>query len=552
MKKHSSLIWVFKRIKSHVPLMLLLVASNAGSALFGVVFALGTRQVIDSAAAGNTDKFFDACILQALIIAGILVCRFFSRYTSDLLTMELDRNWKRSLLNGLLHAEYSEVSGYHSGELINRLNNDVKTLDDGLVSSIPGIVAMLVRLVSAFLILLSLEPVFALVFFAIGAAAVVCTGLVRRKLKALHKSVSESEGKVLGFLQETLEKLLIVQAMDVTGEAEKRADNLLTDRLVVQRRKRNVSLAANTGVSVLYYGAGFVALVWCAFRLLQGSMSFGSLTAVTQLVGQLQAPFVNLSGVMPKFIAMSAAADRLMELDEITHYPEECINSQDLYTKMTGIEASAVSFSYEDELVLEHASFFIPKGTFIAVTGTSGAGKSTLIKLMLGIFPLDSGDLKIVSENESVCVTRNTRRLFAYVPQGNYLFSGTIRENLMLIRPDATEEELQGAVFVSGMDAFLPQLSDGLDTVLGENGEGISEGQAQRVAIARAVLSEAPILLLDEATSALDAETEEMILDRISKLDNRMCIAVTHRPAVLRFAQYRLDVNNKEVNLFKQ
>ena len=533
-------------------MLLFLVAANAGTALFSVVFALGTRQVIDSAVAGETGAFVNSCIVQALIIAGILVCRFLMRYTSDRLTMELDRDWKRNLLNGLLHGEYSEVSRYHSGELINRLNNDVRTLDDGLVSSIPGIVSMFVRLVSAFVVLLSLERGFALIVFSIGVAAVIGTGIVRRKLKALHKQVSESEGKVLGFIQETLEKLLVVQAMDVAEESQKRADSLLSERYSIQRKKRNVSLVANTGVSVLYYGAGFAALVWCAVRLLQGSMSFGSLTAVTQLVSQLQAPFVNLSGVIPKFIAMSAAADRLMELDDICRQPEEGLDVSGIYADMTGIKASDLRFSYEEELVLDDASFFIPKGSFTAVTGTSGAGKSTLLKLMLGIFKLDSGNLCVSADGGNMSISRSTRRMFAYVPQGNYLFSGTIRENLLLIRPDATDEDIQQAVFASCMDAFLPQLPEGLDTVLGENGQGISEGQAQRVAIARAVLSEAPILLLDEVTSALDAETEEMILDRISKLDNRMCIAVTHRPAVLRFAQYRLDVNNKEVNLFEQ
>ncbi len=210
---------------------------------------------------------------------------------------------------------------------------------------------------------------------------------------------------------------------------------------------------------------------------------------------------------------------------------------------MTAICAENLSFAYDRDAVVHHASFALPKGSFTVITGPSGIGKSTLLKLLLGIFKPDCGSLYAQTGQTRVPIDRSTRSLFAYVPQGNLLLSGTLRENLTITRPNATESEIMQAVHVSAMEEYLEQLPDGLDTVLGESGAGLSEGQAQRLAIARAVLGGAPILLLDEITSALDVETERTVLTRIRQLPDRTCIAVTHRPAALELADWQLRVS---------
>lgn len=546
MKKRGAILWASHKVRRRLPMLAGLVAANAGSALLSVLFALGSRMVIDSAVQGERSAFLRACGLQLAIIVGILICVTVQRYLSDRLNTELDRDWKTRLLHGLLRGDYAKVSTYHSGELINRLNNDVRTLNDGMISAVPGAVSMVVRLGAAIVVVAAMEPVFAMAVVFIGLAALVGTGIIRRRLKEYHKRVSETDGRVLGFLQETLEKLLVVQAMDLGREAEKRADVLLDERYQMQRRKRRMSLTANTGVSVLYYLAGFVTLVWCAREMLHGRMTFGTLTAMIQLVNQLQAPFVNLSGILPKYIAMTAAAERLRELEEIQPAScEELDDPKEYYDRMESLCAENMSFSYEEESVFQNASFALPKGAFAAVTGASGIGKSTLLKLMLGIFSPEMGELFALDrDHERLPLSRGTRGLFAYVPQGLFLFSGTLRENLLISRPEASEEEIAKAVYASGMDLFLSQLADGLNTVIGENGAGLSEGQAQRLAIGRAVLSGAPILLLDEITSALDGETEEIVLRRIAEMDGRTCIVVTHRPAALQMANWRLEVSD--------
>ena len=546
--KKMPILWILGRIRHRIPTLVLLTLTQVAQALLSVFFALGTRGVIDSAVSGDPDLFFRACLKQAGIIAGILFCTTLLRHLRDRLSMDLERDWKRQLLHGLLHGDYAAVSRYHSAELLNRLNNDVSKINGGILAILPNTAGLVTRLVAAVVVLGTMDFGFTLVIGGIGAVVLLATTLMRRRLKELNKQVSTHDGKVSGFLQETMEKLLMVQTMDVSAEVERRAEVLMADRFAIQRKRKNISLLSNTCISVMYYGAGFIALGWCAWRMLQGQMTFGSLTAVTQLVNQLQAPFVNLSGVMPQYIAMIASAERLMELEEIQGEPaamEE--DPHGLYQRLESIQAADLSFAYDRDRILTNAEFELPKGAFAVIMGPSGVGKSTILKLLLGVFRPDGGGLWLNCGQERMALDRSFRRLFAYVPQGNLLLSGTLRENLTIVKPDATEEEIRRAIYISAMDEFLPQLPQGLDTVLGESGAGLSEGQAQRLSIARAVLGDAPILLLDECTSALDAVTEETVLRRIRELPDKTCIAVTHRPAATNLADWQMLVQDEKI-----
>ena len=551
MNRNMPLFWILRHVKSRIPSLLLMTAAFIANAVLGVAFALGSRDVIDCATSADKQQFFQACIKQGLIIFGLLLSLILSHYLQEKLRAQLDRDWKKKLLHHLLHADYASASSYHSGELINRLNNDVQAVNDGLLSALPNVASMSTKLVAAVAALLVMEPMLTLILSVAGCLLILLTGYMRRKLKNLQKCVSEEDGKVSSLLQESLEKLLMVQALDVSEQIEIRSSNAMHHRYIAHRRRKNATLLANTCLNIMYYGAGFVALVWCSFGLLNGTVSFGSLTAVTQLVSQIQTPFIYISGIFPQYIAMIASAERLMELEALDSQPREAFEDpQRVYQSISAVSAKNLTFSYDRDLILKDATLHIPKGSFAVITGHSGIGKSTLLKLLLGIFHPENGELYFTTDTQNIPITRSTRRMFSYVPQGNLLLSGTLRDNLLITRPDATESEIAEAIHISAMDEYLPVLPQGLDTVLGEGGSGLSEGQSQRLAIARAILSGAPIILLDESTSALDAETEQLVLKRIRALPNRTCISVTHRPAAIELCDWKIEMHDKQFTCF--
>ena len=545
MKEGSVLRWSLRTIKPWIPALLLLVICNAVSAVLTVWFALGTKGVIDAATGGDPLLFQNACIRQGILILAIILNNILIHHLRDWLNAVIDRDLKKKLLTGLLHGEFAKVSQYHTGDLLSMMNHDLQTFISSIMNILPSVTSMATKLIAALAALIAMEPRIAYVVL-IGAVVVfVVTGIVRKNLKTLNKRASKAQGKVSGFIQETLEKLLMVQAMDISGVMEKRADTLLEKRYQILRKRKNISLISSTCVSVLSLGASFGALVFCANGILNGTMTFGTLTAVSQLVTQVRAPITNMSGIGPQFAAMSAAAERLMELDAICEVePAERKEPAALYEKATAIRGEKLTFAYDRDYVFDHADFRLPKGSFGVIVGHSGIGKSTLLKLLLGIFPAEEGGLYLDTESGPVQIDRTTRKLFAYVPQGNLLLSGTLRDNLTVTKRDATQEEIDRAIYISAMDAYLPTLPQGLDTVVGENALGLSEGQAQRLSIARAILSDAPILLLDEATSALDDETEKAVLSRIQNLPGKTCIAVTHREAAMQIADWSLEMRD--------
>ena len=540
--KQKPLLWVLRRIRTRLPGLIVLMVVNALNSLLSVGFALGMKQVIDAAVAKDSAAFRQACLVQGIIVVTLLVMVSLNRHLREKLTAQLDRDWKKYLFHGTLHGEYADVSRYHTGELLNLFNNDTRSINEALLAIFPGLVAMLTQLVAGIVALAWMAPMLTAAIVAGGLIVVLLTGLIRKPLKRLQKRISGETGKVGGFLQEILEKLLMVQAMDVSAQVEKRSDKMLDQRYNLECKRKNISLLSGTCINLLALGAGFAVLVWGASGILQGAMTYGTLTALMQLVNQVRGPMVNLSGVLPQYVALTAAAERLMELETVFGQPATPqATPQVLYDSMEAICARDLQFAYDREPVFQNADFTLPKGQFGVITGHSGIGKSTLLKLLLGIFHPTGGALVLQTADGEIPLDRTTRGLFAYVPQGNLLLSGSLRENLLLTRPEATEEELLQAIYISCMDDFLDSLPQGLDTLLGESAQGLSEGQAQRLSIARAVLRQAPVLLLDEATSALDPETEQTVLTRLREA-GKTIIAVTHRPAAVEMSDWQLEV----------
>lgn len=542
--------WLFDQVKGRIPSMCLLLLATALAAYLGVVFSLATRQIIDSAVAGQREEFLWGCVMLTAIIVVRVLCNGLGLHLNERLAADLDRDIKKNVIHKILRSDYRQISRFHSGDLLSRLNSDVTSVYSGILTILTTCASMVSSLVTAVVLLMDMAPAFTVAILCISAGIAMGTLLIQRHMKQLHKQASAAGGRVSGFFQESIENLLMVQALNVAPEIERRADLALENRWQILRRRKNVSLSMNLGASALSYAGGLITLVWCAGQLLAGQMSFGSLTAMTQLVSQLQGPMLTLPRMIPRFTSILAAGERLMEIEEIPNQADDQPGSAgELYKAMTGIGIEDLSFAYDREPVMEHVTLTIPKGGLTVIVGASGIGKSTLLKLLLDIYHPNSGQLYIEFPDSKLPISRAARSLFSYAPQGNLLLSGTLRENLLLTRPEATQAEIQRALYVSCLDETVATLPQGLDTVLGENAAGLSEGQAQRLSLARAVLSDAPILLLDEVTSALDAQTEQTVLQRICALPDKTCIAVTHRPAALKLASHVITVTQDTMTI---
>jgi len=546
MKDRKTIAWIYQNSKTQLLSLLALILANALFAGCGVLFALAAKGVIDGAVAGEKDILIRQGLGLFAVIVLQLILRILCRSLEVRIQGRLEMSYKHKLLGKILQKDYAHTSGYHSGELMNRLTGDITVVSEGVTGIVPELAGLLTKLISALAVLCVFDLTFTLVFAVGGLALFLTTKYFRKKLKHLHRNVQEKDGLLRSLMQELLESLIVIKIFGAEKAMETKAAERGQEHYRAKLRKNTVGILANAGFSFLFSIGYLYALVWGAFGLMAQTIGFGTLTAILQLVGQVQTPFTALSGLLPKAYGVIASAERLIELENL---PEEADRNKEeilvptVYANMRRIRMKDISFRYDRDMVLSHAGLTIEKGDFAVISGRSGIGKSTLIMLLLGIFAPTCGTIGIeLNTGEILPVDKRTRKLFAYVPQNNLLLSGTIRENIAFINANASEEAIMAAAEMSCSAEFIRTLPCGLDTVIGEKGLGLSQGQVQRLAIARAVLCGAPILLLDEATSALDENTEKRLLHNIKQMTDRTCIVISHKRAAF-------DLCNKEIRI---
>ncbi len=541
-----ALKWIIRRARKLIPSLIFVSVLNGIYAFTGVIFALLCRGIIDSAVRNERQQLIGYGTGMMAAIAAALAIRIISNSLSEKIRVRLEIACRNHMLRTLSGKKYASTSSYHSGELMNRLFNDVQIITDGVTAILPGFVLMTTKGISAIVVLFVLSPVFTGLFLAGGLMLIGVTAIVRNRMKSLHKRVQEKAGIVRSYVQEVLESLLVIKIFEAENRVISEASRKQEEYYREQMRRRRISIFAGAGVGFAFEAAYFAALLLGAGRIMAGMMTYGTLTAILQLVSQLQQPFTNLSGLLPKYYSMIASAERLMELESLEDEGDvRQSDSAELYKKMKQIRVEHLAFSYDRKPVLCDTSFFVNKGDFVSIRGLSGGGKTTLFFLLMGVYEADSGKIQIVfTDDTKQNLDGGTRALFAWVPQGKNLFSGTLRDNIIFGRENITEENLLRVVKLSCVSDFLDALPDGLQTTVGERGFGLSEGQIQRVAIARALLSDAPILMLDEATGALDEETELKVLKNISSLSDKTCFVVTHRKAAIGFCNRHLFLND--------
>lgn len=551
MQHTQTLGWLRRLVRGYGLAFFVLIAGSILQAVCTVGFALAARGIINAAVGKEKQQ----TLLWLAVLAGIavvqLLLRIGCRMLEERVRAKLENKLRQQLFRQLLYKQYAPLTATHSGEWLNRLFNDAKMVTDTVTSLLPNATSLLCRLALAFGVLTWLDLSFAPVFAGAGLLLFAITLGLRGKLKQLHRRVQAADGQVRSFMQERLGGVLVVKAFDCEGDTADAADVRGKYWFGTRMRQRTVSVIANAGLSFLF-NAGYVyALGRCAYCLLLGSMDFGTVTSVLQLVGQVQSPFSALSGLMPQYYAMLASADRIREMEDLPDEPRHRLSAAQTaeYTaRGTALCLENVTFGYGRDTVLKQAHCRIPVGQFTAVTGASGIGKSTLLSLLIGVFSPQEGEVFLQLQNgERLPLDASARRLFAYVPQGNGLFSGSLRDNLRLAAPDADDEKIAWALHVACAEEFVSALPEGLDTLLTEGGHGLSEGQAQRIALARALVSGAPVLLLDEATSALDPATERQVLQNLRALPNVTVLFITHKTAALSLCDIRLHLQNGNI-----
>lgn len=517
---------------------------NASLGLADVALSLGqvwaVKHAIDVAAGSVRGSIYLAVAFMGLLIACSFGCSVGEIWVRNILGVRAQNRMQQRMLDRLLRSRWHSRGRHHSGDVINRLETDVAGVVGFLTETMPNTLAVLAMFVGAFFCLFSMDRMLACLLVAIIPVFIAVSKIYISQMRRLTREVRDSDSRVQSVLQETVQHRMVVKTLE--------ACSLMVGRLESTQSKLRANVVSRTRFSVfsgLVLNAGFalgylIAFLWAAVRMSAGTLTFGGMTAFLQLVNKIQNPARSLTKLAPAFVNVFTAAERLMELEEEPLEPQgDPVRAE----APCGIRLDNVAYAYENGTrnVIDGLSFDFRPGSCTAILGETGAGKTTLVRLLLALMQPDSGSITLYDSKHEYQLTPLSRCNFVYVPQGNTLMSGTIRDNLRLGKPSATDEEMREALRRSCAD-FVADLPEGLDSVCGEQGGGLSEGQAQRIAIARALLRNRPVMIFDEATSALDGETECRLLQNLLADNTRTVIFVTHRPAVLAYCSARLQM----------
>lgn len=549
----SALSWIIHSSRPQFINIIFLALVYGLNAFIGVYNTVFARELVDAAVKGVPGGQLSEVIRYALLYFGITVVQIvtliLARNFVFKIKAKLDISMKNDLFHAMMMKEYADISTYHSGELMNRLTNDIGVVSSAIVSIIPNLVFFIVKIIGIFYILVRIDLIFALVFVVGGILVFVIASLFKPVTKRMHKDVQEKEGKVRSFMQEGLGSLLMIKTFGAQDKMSESAFVLQEDSYLSQRKRNIYSILTGTGITALFSFAFVWGLSWGAYQLFYGAISYGVLMQITSLIGQIRTPIQGMTNIFPTYFNALASAERIIEIENLPDEQElnSDIDDKALYGAMESIYFEDISFAFDRDIVLDHTSLVIGKGDFVAIEGISGIGKSTLMKLLLSVYQPLEGRIYIHTAERDYAVDKSLRKLFSYVPQGNFLLSGTLRENIAFVAPDASDSDIMEAARIACAEDFIRELPEGLDTVIAEHGGGLSEGQVQRVAIARAILTGAPIILLDEATSALDEDTELKLLHNLRDLKNKTCVIISHKKAAEQICDKVVTIRDKKI-----
>ena len=541
--------WLLERIRQYRSKILTVGLLGMVGTVMGLASSVASKYLIDAVTGSNAALLKQAANATVLLMLGSLILQGISSRVSASVHLHVKNEMQHLTYGRILRAGWEALEPYRSGDLLNRLTSDVNTVSDGIISFLPSLVISLIRFAGAMGIMLYYDPVMALIALMGVPVTLGLSRVLLRKMRRHNLEMKELTGEVMSFQEDSFRNLTSIKAFSVTERFEtemRRLQGTYTDAFLSYNAFQISISAFLSFVSMAVSGACFG---WCIYQLWNGRITYGSMTLFLQLANTLRSAFSALVSLAQQVISITTSAGRILSVEAL---PEEAQTVPEGLTEENAlsVEIRQATFRYlNGDSVLEAFDFTAKYGDTIAVIGPSGEGKTTLLRLLLGLVEPCTGEAELVgSSGRRYAITAGTRGVFAYVPQGNSVFSGTIAENLRLVKADATDEELVQALKTACAWDFVSRFPDGIHHHLGSGGRGISEGQAQRLAIARALLRRAPILLLDEATSGLDPATERQLLENLRQRGQlQTCILVTHRPESARFCNRTYEIHRRQV-----
>lgn len=549
--------WLYFNIKPILFKLIFIIIVGSLLSIISVYKSMVYKSLVDSAVNSQVNIVSKWFILLLGITIFQIILKRTSSLTSNYATNTLLNSMQNKLYKHITYSEWLEQNKYHSMGLISRVTDDVSQVVGLIMSTIPSIISTCVLLVTAFFTLFNIESSLAIVIVLISPVVVLIGKIFKRKMKAMYLEMQELGVTYKAFMQESLNNTLVVKTFCYEEENIKKLNKLQQQRLQLSMKRARLGAFSKIILSIGSNFIYFLVLGYGMINLSSGKWSFGTLTALLTLSNNIKNPFASLAKSTPSLIASFASLDRILELEnlnlEVSNNKISVVNNEiamDICDSHS-IVFDNVSFEYKkDKTVLNDVSFKIDCGEKVAFIGPSGEGKTTIIKLILSLIHPQRGNIYIYNNDLKHTLTKDHRELISYVPQGNTLFSGSIKENLLYGNYRASDEEIDEALKMACAYDFVYELENKIDTLIGEKGLGISEGQAQRIAIARAFLRKRPVLILDEATASLDPDTELRVLNSVCDLDyNPTCIIITHRPSALDICDKIFKLNSGSLNI---
>ena len=539
----SALKWVLQRSKKFLPGIFLLALIDVLLSLTMIYIALVSKDVIDRQGKTQEQIILSVVLLFATIFLQIAFNIMFSMFTVRIngkFTISI-RNY---MFSSLVHKKYSKVFGHHSGDLLNRFTSDTDQIVTAMTSIIPNVCATLAKIIAGIWALIIQNYIFAFIVLGIGIIIPMLGRMISKKYKYMHKEVQRTEGLARSFMQESFANIVVIKTFVSEAPIINKLNEYMKHNYDLKVKRNKISVLINNALFAFFTFGYYAVLAWGAGMVAEGALTFGTLNYFLQLISILRAPLQNISGILPQYYSMMASAERLMEIENIDDEPEiiESDELDRLKKEFECIHINNLAFAYTDEIILKNCTFDIPKNEITAITGESGSGKSTLFKILLGLYEPTGGSVTV---NKTTDIDASTRGLFSYVPQGNMILSGTIRDNITLCDESISDEQIEKAAKAAVIYDYIKTLPNGFNTVLSERGAGLSEGQIQRISIARALLNDAPILLLDESTSALDEQTETQLLSNIKNMTDKTVLFITHRNTSIGVCDHIVHVEDK-------